>query len=214
MTHLLHTCIVLDRSGSMEDCRTDAIGAVNSFLRQTREDRALESRISLIIFDSQSIDVIRDRVPATTCKDLAPDEFEPRGSTPLLDAVGHGVAHLDKAGDKTERRVLAIMTDGLENASREYTRDTIKALLDRKQKEDGWLIVYLGAGHDAWAQAGALGLSAGNVASYDKVHLSASMGSLRKRAVRYAAAPSAHVDALQGGFTDDERADMTGPKKS
>jgi Mg-chelatase subunit ChlD len=138
----------------MEDCRTDAIGAVNSFLRQTKADKEVEGRISLITFDSQSIDVIRDKAPAGSCAELEPDEYQPRASTPLLDAVGHGVALLDKAHERDERCVLAVMTDGLENASREYTKDTIKALLERKQKEDGWLIVYLGADHNAWSQAG------------------------------------------------------------
>jgi hypothetical protein len=145
----VHVGIVLDRSGSMEDCRTDAIGAVNSYLRQVKDDKDIEASISLITFDSQSIDVIRDKTPAGSCAELAASEYQPRASTPLLDAVGHGVALLDKRKEPGERCILAVMTDGLENASREYTKETIKALLDRKQKEEGWLVLYLGADHDA-----------------------------------------------------------------
>ncbi len=206
----LHGCIVLDRSGSMEDCRTDAIGAVNSYLRQTKDDAAVEARISLVIFDSQSIDVIRDRVPAGSCAELQASEYQPRSSTPLLDAVGHGVALLDKTKSDDERCVLAIMTDGLENASREHTKETIKALLDRKQNEDGWLILYLGADHDAWSQASALGLRAGNVASFDKRAMTASMRSMKLREARYMKAASPIDEAMQGGFTDDERSEMGG----
>jgi hypothetical protein len=192
----------------MEDCRTDAVGAVNSYLRQMKDDKQMEARISLITFDSQSIDLLRDRAPAGSCADLAEEEYQPRASTPLLDAVGHGAAVLDKRKEADERCILAVMTDGLENASREYTKETIKALLDRKQKEDGWLVVYLGAGHDAWAQAGALGLHAGNVASFDKQYVGASMSAAGARSRRYAASSSPIDDVVAGGFTEAERAGM------
>jgi hypothetical protein len=197
----------------MEDCRTDAIGAVNSYVRQVKDDRSMEARISLVIFDSQGIDVIRDRVPAAACAELGASEYQPRAQTPLLDAVGHGAAHLDKSKEAGERCVLAIMTDGLENASREYTKETVKALLDRKQKEEGWLVLYLGAGHDAWSQASAMGLHAGNVAGFDKRAMGATMAKVAARSARYAAAPDAAAEAASGGFTDDERSEMLGGGK-
>jgi hypothetical protein len=192
----------------MEDCRTDAIGAVNSYLRQVKSDTDMEAKVSLIIFDSQSIDVIRDGVPATSCPELAVDEYQPRAQTPLLDAVGHAAAHLDGRKAPGERCILAIMTDGLENASREYTKETIKALLDRKQKDDGWLVLYLGAGHDAWAQAHAMGLHAGNVAAFHKHSMVAGLSAVGLRSKRFAAARNATAEAASGGFTDEERARM------
>lgn len=210
MAQKVHVSIVLDRSGSMEDCRADAIGAVNSYLRQVKDDKDMEADVSLIIFDSQGIDVIRDRAPAGSCAELAPGEYQPRAQTPLLDAVGHGAAHLDRNKEPGERCILAIMTDGLENASREYTKETVKVLLDRKQKEDGWLVLYLGAGHDAWAQAHAMGLHAGNVAGFDKRAIKASMGAIGARSKRFAAAGNAAAEAASGGFTDQERAGMKG----
>lgn len=210
MVQKIHVGVVLDRSGSMEDCRTDAVGAVNSYLRQVKDDKAMQAIVSLIIFDSQGIDVIRDRVAAASCPELAAAEYQPRAQTPLLDAVGHGVAHLDRRKEVAERCILAVMTDGLENASREYTKDTIKALLDRKQKEDGWLVLYLGAGHDAWSQASALGLHAGNVAGFDKSAIGATMSKIASRSARYASSRDAATEAASGGFTDDERAEMIG----
>jgi len=208
----VHVGIVLDRSGSMEDCRTDAIGAVNSYLRQVKDDQGMEARISLVIFDSQGIDVIRDAVPAGSCAELAASEYQPRAATPLLDAVGHGVALLDKRKTAGERCILAVMTDGLENASREYTKETIEALLDRKQKEEGWLVLYLGADHDAWAQARAMGLYAGNVARFSKAAVSASAGAMGRRMRSYVYAGDAATEAASGGFTAEERADMAGGK--
>jgi Mg-chelatase subunit ChlD len=213
MAQKVHVGIVLDRSGSMEDCREDAIGAVNSYLRQVKNDKELEGRVSLIIFDSHGIDVIRDRVSIAGCADLGAGEYQPRAQTPLLDAVGHGVALLDKHKEAGERCILAVMTDGLENASREYTKETIKALLDRKQKEDGWLVLYLGAGHDAWSQARDMGLHAGNVAAFSKQHMMGTMSSLATRQRRYAFAHEPAAEAASGGFTDEERARMQGNEK-
>ena len=121
MAQRVHVAIVLDRSGSMEDCRADAIGAVNSYLRQVRDDRELDARVSLITFNSDSINTIRDRM-RHACPELKAQEYQPRSSTPLLDAVGHAAGLLDRLSDGGRRRILAVMTDGLENASKEYSR--------------------------------------------------------------------------------------------
>jgi hypothetical protein len=204
----VHVGIVLDRSGSMEDCRSDAVGAVNSYLRQLQDDKDVEADVSLMIFDSQSIDLIRDHVPARSCAELGLSEYQPRAATPLLDAVGHGVAVLAKSVRAGERRILAIMTDGLENASKEYSKDTIKALLDRKQQEEGWLVLYLGAGHDAWSQARAFGLHAGNVANFHKGAVRATMQAVGSRAARYTKAANPAQEAAAGGFTERERSGM------
>lgn len=209
----LHTCIVLDRSGSMESCRSDAVGAVNSFIRQSKSAESANGRLSLIVFDTGSIDVLRDKVPLGTCAELLAEEYQPRGGTPLLDAVGHGVAVLDKARQAGERQVLAIMTDGLENASKEYTKDAIRALLERKQKEDGWLVVYLGADHDAWEQARHLGLSQGNTAAFDKEATSGIMYALSGRVDRYAQSVAPAQESTSGGFTPTERASLRKPAK-
>lgn len=213
MAQKVHVGIVLDRSGSMEDCRADAIGAVNSYLRQVKDDKEIEAAISLITFDSQSIDVIRDKVPAGSCAELVASEYQPRASTPLLDAVGHGVALLDKSKQSGERCVLAVMTDGLENASREYSKEAIKALLDRKQNEEGWLVLYLGANHEAWEQARSIGLHAGNVAAFDKRMVGASMAAMGARSKRYAMAADARDEVASGGFSERERSGMRPTRK-
>ncbi len=147
--------------------------------------------------------------PAGSCVELAASEYQPRASPSLLDAVGHGVALLDKRKEPGEHCILAVMTDGLENASREYSKETIKALLDRKQKEEGWLVLYPGAGHDAWTQARAMGLHAGNVAAFDKQAIGVSMAAIGARSKRYAMA----ADEASGGFTDGERAGMHPTRK-
>jgi hypothetical protein len=147
---------------------------------------------------------------AGSCVELAVSEYQPRASPSLLDAVGHGVALLDKRKEPGEHCILAVMTDGLENASREYSKETIKALLDRKQKEEGWLVLYPGAGHDAWTQARAMGLHAGNVAAFDQQATGVSMAAIGARSKRYAMAAD---EAASGGFTDGERAGMHPTRK-
>ena len=204
MTQRVSICIVLDRSGSMEDCRSDAIGAVNSYMRSVREDVEVDGSISVIIFDSQSIDKIRDRVAAINCPEITEAEYEPRSMTPLFDAVGHGAAILAKDGAADSRKILVIMTDGLENASREHTTKSISTLLKRRQEEDGWLVIYLGADHDAWAQSNALGIRQGNAAAFAKASLPNSSQALYSRSKRYAKAANVQQD-LSEGFLDDER---------
>ena len=209
MVQKVHISIVLDRSGSMESCRADAVGAVNSYLRQVREDEAMEARLSLVIFDSQSIDTIRDRVAVKSCPELTLDEYQPRAATPLLDAVGYSVGILDCLSDKDERRIMAIMTDGLENASREYTREKLRSVLDRKQKEEGWLVLYLGAGHDSWSQASQIGIAPSHAADFSVNALDETANVLHAAGKRYALSP-APAAARESGFTTEERNRLKG----
>lgn len=197
----------------MEDCRADAIGAINSYLRQLRDDKEMKARITLVTFDSDSIDTIRDRVPAKSCAELTAEEYQPRASTPLLDAVGRGAGMLDSLSNKDEKRILAVMTDGLENASREFTKDRLKDLLDRKQREEGWLVLYLGAGHDSWSQAREMGIHPGNVADFDTTRLAATADAMYARAKRYAHASAFVAEATHGGFTSIERERLKTPFK-
>jgi Mg-chelatase subunit ChlD len=204
MLKKVHISIVLDRSGSMEDARSDAVGAVNRYLGQVRADTAIDARLSLVIFDSQSIDTIRDRQPVSQCPDLTLDEYQPRGSTPLLDAVGYSVGILDCLSDPSERRIMAILTDGLENASRDYTREKLRALLDRKQAE-GWLILYLGAGHDSWGQAQQIGIRAGHTADFSMPAMGETADVLHAVGRRFLFGKSSPAHAITS-LTPDERA--------
>lgn len=169
MTEPITPCIalLLDRSGSMAFHRTETIAAVNGYLNEATDDPALViARFTLVTFDSASIDVVRDGEPLAQCRRLAENEFVPRGATPLLDAVAHAIALLERQGARTDPHILAIVTDGNENASVEHTRASIRALIEEKRKS-GWLVLYLGANQDSWAEACSLGIKPGNVADYD-----------------------------------------------
>lgn len=161
-----HIAMVLDRSGSMGVCRMETIEAVNKYLLEARQDANLkEADFELTIFDSQSIDTIRAGAPLSIA-DITVGDYEPRGGTPLYDAIGRGIDSLDGklAASGSGKAILVIVTDGAENASRKYGHAAISELIKARQAA-GWLIVFLGAGLDAAQQGTALGINAGTTAS-------------------------------------------------
>ncbi|HET9231401.1 MAG TPA: hypothetical protein VFO00_08935 [Vitreimonas sp.] len=200
----LYAHILLDRSGSMESCRDTTIDAFNEYVMGLRRSDEIDARLSLTIFDSQSIDTLQRAEPARTFLELSRNIYVPRASTPLLDAIGHVVADIDQASlRKDEKIALVILTDGFENASKEHTKETIRALLTDRQDNKGWLVTFLAADIDAFTEAGAIGIKSDRFLKLKKTKLAAAM--------RYAAASQARYtqtgDANAGAFTDAERDD-------
>lgn len=210
----LYVHIVLDRSGSMEPCRRETVSTLNEYLSSLKSDQEIEARISLSTFDSESIDLIRDKVPVVNCQPLDEADYQPRAMTPLFDAVGSAVTEMDRAEKRPqERMALVILTDGMENASHEYTAGAVKKLIERKQDEDHWLVLYLGADHDAWSQGAQIGLRAGNTAEFSKDHVFKTAKTLYGSSARYM---KADIEMAQdaSAFTDDERGEILGRDKS
>jgi hypothetical protein len=194
------------RSGSMESCRDSTIDAFNEYVSSLASKEDLSARISLTLFDSEGIDLIEDAVKANAFPKLTREVFEPRAMTPLFDAIGKTVTHIDKADlRKQENVALVILTDGLENHSSEYDRDAVKALLEGRQKDKGWLVIYLGANQDAWKEGAAIGLHSGNVMDYDTANVGNTMAATARRSVAYAESGNATADS----FTDEERRKAT-----
>jgi Mg-chelatase subunit ChlD len=192
--------LLLDRSGSMASCRENALAGVNGYLREVADDPALiGGRITLLTFDNESIDTVRDDVALAVCPPLETSEFVPRGATPLLDAVAKAVSLLDGyEGRADDPRILVVLTDGYENASQEHTRASVSALLKARQAA-GWLVLYLGANQDSWAEAQQLGVERSAVAdiSFERPDQIACMLS---------ASTQRFVSLGTRGFSEDERA--------
>jgi hypothetical protein len=129
------------------------------------------ARFSLTTFDNVSIDTVIDDVKASDLKEFTNDMFVPRGLTPLHDAIGQTVAALEKSTAKN--KVLVVLTDGYENCSREFNGASIKKLLDSKQQDNSWLVIYLGANQDAIAVGTQMGYAMTNSMSFsaDKIGL-------------------------------------------
>jgi Mg-chelatase subunit ChlD len=214
-TGTTHICLVLDRSGSMQAVHADALGSVNTYIMTAKRDRALyEARFSMIAFSSESVDTIRQNEIMEEVKPIGSEDYVCTGLTPLFDAVGRGVGILDRAlGDKQGKAILVIMTDGQENASREFNHAMITDLLKRRQ-EAGWLVVFLGEGLDVAKQGVAMGAMAANVAAYS--------GGEGLRAAGRVAARSTISYAISAGdlwkardeaaFTAEERDELAGKK--
>ena len=160
---------ILDRSGSMGGLESDTIGGFNSTLEKQKEAEG-EARVTTVLFDNE-YEVLHDRIPVNEVRPLNDEDYYVRGCTALLDAVGRTIERIERAqkASKDEYRadkvMFVIITDGLENASREYSYRAVKMLIGRA-RERGWEFMFLGANIDAAAEAEKLGIDRSRAARY------------------------------------------------
>jgi hypothetical protein len=167
----VHVYLLLDRTGSMHRIRSDVIGGFNAFVADQRSKPG-ECLMTVVQFDDRDpFEVLCDAAPVAEVPELNDATYIPRGSTPLLDAEGKLIVHAEEraaaraaAQEPAEAIIYATYTDGLENASHEWT---YQMLTDKKAKHDGdWAFLYLGVDHDAYSQASQLGTYAVNTTTY------------------------------------------------
>ena len=167
MTELV---FILDRSGSMSGLESDTIGGFNSMLAKQKKEPG-ECLVSTVLFDNET-EVIHDRVPLGNVPSLTEKEYFVRGCTALLDAVGGAIHHIGnvhkyaRPEDRPERTLFVITTDGLENASRRYNYEQVKAMIERQKEKYGWEFIFLGANIDAAKEAARFGISADRAVRY------------------------------------------------
>ena len=206
---LTHLYLLLDRSGSMQSIKTDTEGGFSAFVDEQRKAPG-ECRVTLAQFDNEYDVVYADRPLA----DVPALDLQPRGSTALLDAMGRTIT---EAGAKLaamtddERPgtvIVAIMTDGYENASQEWTHPAIKALVEQQTAQYGWQFLYMGADQDAIEVGTSLGVAAANSVTYGRGKtrqaMAASAGKVRDLRAARMTSPGAAMPA----FTEAERADL------
>ena len=167
--NLLNIRIVLDRSGSMKGSEKVTIDALNTYLSDIKKT-GVKGLITLNTFDSISIDTPINEVHIDDLQAFSLNLLEPRGSTPLFDAIGYAIfslqnINIDSRSD--DKKVLVIVTDGRENSSREYNYANISEMIKEKE-ESGWLIIYLGADHDVFKQAKSLNFNEERIMKYSK----------------------------------------------
>ncbi|MGL4650756.1 MAG: vWA domain-containing protein, partial [Caldilineaceae bacterium] len=135
-----HLTVILDRSGSMESIREDVIGGFNALLREQQATEGLAT-LTLVQFDTQNpYEVIHAFTLVQAVSPLSHATYAPRASTPLLDAIGRGIKDLEqqlvamKADNRPEHVMMVIITDGMENASREFSAERVRAMIAEKQE--------------------------------------------------------------------------------
>lgn len=128
-------------------------------------------------------------VPVDKVEYLTEATYQPHGSTNLYDAVGKRIHALSARAEQytDAAKLVVIMTDGQDNASREYSATSLKALIEQKEK-DGWTFVFLGANQDAWSVGQTFGMAKGNTMTYDTANMAATMGTLSASTTRYRSA--------------------------
>lgn len=204
--NLTHLYFLLDRSGSMQSIREDTIGGFNAFMAEQRQ-HAGDCRVTLAQFDDRYEVVYTDRPIA----DVPGLDLQPRGTTALLDAIGRLVTDngAQLASLPQDQRpgtvIVGIMTDGYENASREWTHPAIKSLVQQRTKTYNWEFLYMGADQDAIEVGASLGVQANRSMTYPRDASGPAMAATSAVVARLRAARAMGAPAADIGYTNADR---------
>ena len=166
---LTEVVFILDRSGSMSGLEGDTIGGFNSMLKKQQAEEG-EAYVSTVLFDNYS-EVLHDRVPVRKVEPMTEKQYYVRGCTALIDALGDAIHHIKnvhkyaREEDVPAHTVFIITTDGMENASRRYTSEQVKRMIE-EQKGRGWEFLFLGANIDAVETARRYGIDREHAVNY------------------------------------------------
>ena len=169
---LTEIAVVLDRSGSMKSMAIEAVGGMNAFL-ESQQKLPGEAKLTLVLFDHEYI-VAHSRRPIKEVPPLDDHTYVPRGSTALLDAIGRTINTIGERLDKTPyaerpgKVIVAILTDGLENASQEFKPKQIRSMIEHQREKYSWEFIYLGANQDAIEVGETIGIASGCAVTFNE----------------------------------------------
>lgn len=161
---------ILDRSGSMSGLESDTVGGFNTMIEKQKKQNA-PCYVSTVLFNHTS-EVLYDRVKLGEVQKITEDDFFVGGSTALMDAIGGAIHHIGnihkyiRPEDVPANTMFVIMTDGMENASRNYSSDRVKQMIERQKKRYGWEFLFIGANIDAVETAARYGIDADRAVNY------------------------------------------------
>jgi Mg-chelatase subunit ChlD len=206
----LDILVILDRSGSMQSARADHEGGLRSFVEEQKQLDG-DVRFTLVQFDDHDpCEIVFDRAPIRAVRNIS---LIPRGSTPLLDAVGLAVSHLRAKVPSDANVVVMVITDGQENASHEWTKSRVRQLVTELEAKN-WSFLFLGANVDAFAEGGGLGIPMAGTMGYAQASPGATVSIYNSttqnitRARRQMVATAQRLGAVKGStlsYTTDQR---------
>ena len=160
---LTELVFILDKSGSMAGLESDTIGGFNGMIQRQKKTEG-EALVSAVLFSDAST-VIYDRVDLRKIEPMTDRQYQVGGCTALIDAIGGAIHHIGnvhkyaREEDRPAHTVFVITTDGMENASRRYSSDQVKAMVNRQKEKYGWEFLFLGANIDAVETAAHFGIA-------------------------------------------------------
>lgn len=167
---LTELVFILDRSGSMQGLEGDTIGGFNSLIEKQKKEEG-EALVSTVLFDD-ACKVLHDREDLKDIRPMTRNDYFVGGCTALLDAVGGAIHHIGNVHkyardeDRPEHTMFIITTDGMENASRQYTAEKVRQMIERQKERYGWEFLFLGANMDAVETASRFGISQDRAVTY------------------------------------------------
>ncbi len=197
--NLTELVFVLDRSGSMYSLIDDTVGGFNSMLAKQKKQEG-EAFVSTVLFSDES-SVLYDRVPLKDVREMTKDDYTVGGCTALLDAIGDAVHHIGnvhkyaRKEDVPEHTLFVIITDGMENASRKYSADRVRNMIEKQREKYGWEFLFLAANIDAVNTAKRFGIREEFAVNYH--------ADIRGTAVAYDAVNAAVCCARKMGSVDN-----------
>ncbi|HEY6045049.1 MAG TPA: vWA domain-containing protein [Pyrinomonadaceae bacterium] len=213
MKDATHISVLLDRSGSMGLVKDETISGFNYFLKE-QQAAGDNATFTLVQFDSESTDVVHEARQIREVPALNQDTYLPRGSTPLLDALGQTILSTGKtlAGipepNRPDKVVFVVITDGEENASHQFTKARVKEMIDHQTAKYNWKFIYLGANQDAFAEAGGVGIAMAHAANFTPAQTKVAFMGTSANVASYRR--SGRSEALQ--YSEEQRQRMVKPE--
>lgn len=202
-----HIAFLLDRSGSMQSIKSDVEGGFDTFIDTQKEAKG-KCLVTFAQFDT-SYEVVYANKPV---KEVVKLNLQPRGMTALYDSMGKLItetsAYLDSLPEKKRPAsiICAIMTDGMENSSREWTSESVKKLVEKKT-EEGWQFLYMGADQDAIEEAGKMGILADNSMTYTRGSVKDAMRATSMNVANYRGLVASGSPMASVSYTAEQRED-------
>ena len=208
MAKLTELVFILDKSGSMCGMEKDTIGGFNSFIEKSKKEDT-KTLLTTFLF-SNSYTIIHDRIDVNKVEPLTEKDYWTSGCTALLDTIGYAICHIEKIhryarkADRPDKTIFVITTDGMENASREYSYSLIKEMIKSKQDSEKWEFLFLADNIDAAENADRIGIRRSHAANYSVKHDTGVMYDTIYK-VAYCATPLCYEKDLQDMIDEEKK---------